>query len=186
MADRAGPPPPPAPHPPVDTPLVAIDSPTAPALEGLEARVSRAIRAIPSLAESGLRLTVRQGEVTLQGQVPSVVEAMLAYRAAQKIPGVRSIVDRLEFPVPSERENNPLVTHPAPREVLAYLDAQIRRQLGDSAYLDHLEREGRQLRLAVVAAQGAQRQRAEAVLRSMPLLRGFEVETTFLAPSDSP
>lgn len=181
------PPPPPAPRPPIDTRPVAIDQPVAPpALEGLEARVSRAIRAIPALADHPVNLTARQGEVTLQGKLPSVIEAMLAYRAVQKIPGVRSIVDRLEFPVPAQRENNPLVSHPAQREVLGYLDAQIRRQLGDSAYLDHLDREGRRLTLSVLAAEGPERQRAEAVLRSMPLLRGFEVETSFGLPSDSP
>ena len=51
----------------------------------------------------------------LTGQVPSAYEAMIAYRAAQQTPGVREVVDRLEFVVPDEDHPNPLVQKGGPK-----------------------------------------------------------------------
>ena len=85
--------------------------------------------------------------VTLTGPVPSAYEAMIVYRAAQQTPGVKEIVDQLEFPVPDEDHPNPLVQQGRPEDVEPYLASQIRRHFGDLAQLDRIQARGNLLEL---------------------------------------
>jgi osmotically-inducible protein OsmY len=126
-------------------------------------------------------VTAKDGIATLNGRVPSALEAMLAFRAAQQTPGVREVDDQLEFPVPAEGERNPLVDKARPEDLEPYLEAQVRRQLGDQAHLDRIKVTGDRLEIHGSVANIADRPRAEAILRSMPLLRGFQIQSEFLA-----
>ena len=50
----------------------------------------------------------------------SAFEAMIVYRAAQQTPGVREVVDRLEFDVPDEDHPNPLLQKGRPEDLEPY------------------------------------------------------------------
>ena len=99
-------------------------------------RASRAITSRAGLPGPAIKVKVRDGVASLSGKVPTVYEAMLAYRAVQRTPGVREIEDRLEFVVPDGSTPNPLIEKGRPDDVEPYLQAQIRRQVGDLAHVD--------------------------------------------------
>ena len=136
----------------------------------------------PALAGFSLRVTTREGVATLSGRVPSAYEAMLAYRATQQTPGVREVVDRLEFPIPDVDHPNPLREKGRPEDVEPYLLAQIRRQLGDLAHVDQVHVRGDALEVRGTVTRADDIPRVEAALRSTPVLRGFRLEPSF--PTD--
>jgi hypothetical protein len=105
---------------------------------------------------------------------------MLAFRAAQQTPGVRDVVDKLEFPVPDADQPNPLRTKGRPSDVEPYLLAQIRRQVGDLAHVDTVHVRGDTLEIRGTVARAEDTPRVEATLRSIPLLRGFRLEPDFV------
>ena len=112
----------------------------------------------------------------VSGKVASVYEAMLAYRTIQQVPGVRSIDDRLEFPVPDgSNGSNPLIDKGRPDDVEPYLEAQIRRQVGSIAHIDRVRLQADALDVRGTLARDEDRDRFDAILRSMPILRGFKV-----------
>ena len=113
------------------------------------------------------------------GSVPTAFEAMLAYRAVQQTPGVRDVDDRLVFSVPDENHPNPLAEKGRPEDVEPYLAAQIRRQVGDIAHVDTVRARGDSLDIKGTLGREEDRARFDAILRSMPLLRGFKVESAF-------
>ncbi|MDE2508799.1 MAG: BON domain-containing protein, partial [Planctomycetota bacterium] len=115
------------------------------------------------------------------GKVPTVYEAMLAYRAVEQTPGVRTIHDKLEFAVPDDDHKSPLLAKGRPSDVESYAAAQIRRQFGDQAHVDRVRLSGGALEVEGTLARAEDAARIEAILRSMPVLRGFKLEPQFHA-----
>ncbi|WP_422926473.1 BON domain-containing protein [Singulisphaera sp. PoT] len=177
------PPPPPEPAAPALRELDA-DKP-APAGEPIEpvaendltARLRQVFGRRPALADLPVRITSRDGIAYLSGKVPSIYEAMLAYRAAQQTPGIKEVVDRLEFVVPDGESKNPLIQKGRPEDVEPYLAAQIRRQVGDLAHIDKVDLNGESLEIQGNIRRDEDRMRLEAILRSMPALRGYRLST---------
>ena len=182
---RDVPPPPPMPGPPANpAPAARPAAPAGPAIvpaDTVEGRVAQAIERRPALRGTTAKAEVREGVATLTGRVPTAWEAMLAFRAAQQTVGVRSVVDRLEFAVPDGQAENPLITRGRPEDVEPYLEAQLRRQLDDQAQIDRVRVAGDRLELRGTIRREEDRPRVEAVLRSMPLLRGFTLDLTLTA-----
>ncbi len=135
----------------------------------------------PIAAELPVKVRSADGVVTLSGQVPSAYEAMIVYRAAQQTPGVRDIIDRLEFTVPDEDHPNPLVQKGRPEDIEPYLASQIRRHVGDLAHIDRVQARGDLLELHGTTQNAADQERLQAILRSIPVLHGFRLETKFSA-----
>lgn len=142
------------------------------------------LRAAESLSRcaplAGLSITVqsRGDTVSLSGEVPTAYEAMLAYRAVEQTPGVREIADRLQFQLPDENHPNPLRKKGRPEDVEAYLLSQIRRHMGDLAHIDQVRVRGDRVEIRGTLARSDDRSRAQAILRSMPLLRDFHLDST--------
>jgi hypothetical protein len=188
------PPPPPTPAFPDDPPRGGIDpggppisnpdKPEAddPAVQGGDSdqRLQKSIARRPALDGLPIRATLADGVATISGKVPSIFEAMLAFRAVQKTPGVHEVVDRLQFTVPPPKGKNPLVDRGRPEDVEPYLEAQIQRQLGETANVDRVRVHGDQLEVRGTAASGQDQARINAILRSMPALRGFQLVSEFL------
>src|SRR5206468_2507485 len=95
------PPPPPTPSGDAKTAAEPFAPPPPPRPEGQRAaapahdpalgrRLEQALARRPGLEAGSVRATARDGVVTLEGAVPTVYEAMLAYRAVQQTPGVRA------------------------------------------------------------------------------------------------
>ena len=176
------PPPPPQPAivvPRNDPPSAAPNAPPAAPRPSPPVPADRILSPIPELSGSPARAQVRDGVATLSGSVPSVYEAMLAYRAAERTPGVHQIVDMLKFVVPDGTSTNPLIEKGKPEDVEPYLLAQIRRQAGDSAHIDRVRVGGKDLEIKGTLANADDRARVEAILRSMPILRGFTLLPEF-------
>jgi hypothetical protein len=120
----------------------------------------------------------RGDTVILSGKVPSAYEAMLAYRAVEQTPGVRVIADLLQFQLPDENHPNPLRQKGRPEDIEAYLLSQVRRHLGDLARVDQLRVHGDLVEIRGALARRNDRNRVAAILRSMPLLRDFRLESS--------
>jgi hypothetical protein len=158
--------------------------PTAPAPTSLDSqplsrRVVGSLERRPQATVLPVKVRSADGVVTLSGKVPSAYEAMLVYRAAQQTPGVREIVDRLEFTVPDEDHPNPLVEKGRPEDIEPYLASQIRRHVGDLAHIDRLQAHGDMLDLRGTIQNATDQDRLVAILRSIPVLHGFRLETHF-------
>jgi osmotically-inducible protein OsmY len=175
-------PPAPASPEPAIVPVRPRPADTEPA--GLDAKALTR-RVVDSLqrrkAASTLPVKVRSsdGAVTLTGRVPSVYEAMLVYRATEQTPGVQSVVDRLEFAVPDDDHPNPLVRKGRPEDLEPYLASQIRRHVGDLAHIDRIHARGDVLEVRGSVMNARDRDRLFAILRSIPVLRGFRLEPEF-------
>jgi len=173
------------PLPPQAAPVAEADQPPRRAglavdADGLNDRLRQAIAHRPALADLPIKIAVRDGVATLSGKVPTVYEAMLAYRAVQQTPGVHDVIDRLEFTVPDGEKKNPLRDKGRPEDVEPYLIAQIRRQAGDLAHIDQVRVRGDSLEVRGTLLHAEDRPRLEAILRSMPILRVFRLEPTFV------
>ena len=166
------PPPPPV---PAVLPARAAGNPVATDSDPVGQRAARALAQRAGLDPSTVQVKVRDGLASLSGKVPTIYEAMLAYRAVQRTPGVREIDDRLEFALPDGNGPNPLADKGRPEDVEPYLEAQIRRQLGDLAHLDRVRIQGDSLDLRGTLGREEDRPRFDAILRSLPILRGFRV-----------
>jgi osmotically-inducible protein OsmY len=147
----------------------------------LTRRVVGSLERRPVAAELAVKVRSADGVVTLSGQVPSAYEAMIAYRAAQQTPGVREIIDHLEFTVPDEDHSNPLVQKGRPEDIEPYLASQIRRHVGDLAHIDRVQARGDLLELRGTIQNAGDRERLLAILRSIPVLHGFRLEPEFKA-----
>lgn len=185
------PPPPPQPavppagsKPPAGPETPPIDPALQPAISAdkdeLSQRVARTLQARPALAKLPIKVAVRDGVAYLSGEVPTVYEAMLAYRATQQTPGIRDVDDRLQFVVPDGEKRNPLQLKGRPDDVEPYLTAQIRRQVGDIAHVDQVRQQGNSLEIKGTLLQQDDQPRLDAILRSMPVLRGFRLESNFI------
>lgn len=184
------PPPPPTPVPNLPEADPAIDpaadagaKPTAVDDSLLTSLVIRKLSKYPDLAKLPIRVETRDGTATLSGRVPTVFEAMEAFRAAERTPGIDQVDDRLAFKVPEENRANPLLKRGAGREedVEAYLGAQIRRQIGPLAHLDRVRLIDGRLEIRGTLAEPKARPRVEAILRSMAILRGIAVDARWRA-----
>ena len=162
-------PPPPAPGP---DPRRAVPKGAIRVADPTDAKLAAAIARRPELASTNVRANLSNGVAIVVGDVPSAREAMLAYRAVEQVPGVREVDDRLSFPVPAVGAKNPLVDA-RPEDVEPYLLAQIRRQLGDGAHIDSVKLRADALVIRGTVDDASAKPRIEAVLRTMPLLRGF-------------
>jgi osmotically-inducible protein OsmY len=153
--------------------------PTALDSQALSRRVVGSLERRPIAAELPVKVRSADGVVTLSGQVSSAYQAMIVYRAAQQTPGVREIIDRLEFTVPDEDHPNPLVQKGRPEDIEPYLASQIRRHVGDLAHIDRVQARGDLLELRGTTQNAADQERLQAILRSIPVLHGFRLETKF-------
>jgi hypothetical protein len=136
---------------------------------------------LPELAGLPIRASLIDGTATLDGKAPSALEAMAAYLAVKRHPGVDRVVDRLRFSVPIDPRDNPLRSAPDPRDVEEYLGDQVRRQLDGLAEVDRVRLLGDRLEIQGRLIDPDDLRRAEATLRSTPVLRGFT-----LAPDLAP
>lgn len=158
---------------PAQRPAIAVDA------GNLTPRLTDALARRPALAGLAIRVSLHDGVAELSGRVPTVYEAMLAFRAVQQTPGVDRVVDRLQFEVPDGETKNPLLTKGRPEDVEPYVAAQLARQLGDLAHVDQVRVRADTLRIRGTLAQADDRPRLEATIRSMAILRGFEVTSDF-------
>lgn len=196
-ASRDVPPPPPRPEPPpveqpaavpapAPPPPAAVNAPATRRVNGivvdqtdLSQRIARSMEKRPALVGQPIRASVREGIAYLSGRVPTAYEAMLAYRAAQQTPGVREVIDHLEFVVPDAETKNPLLEKGRPEDVEPYLEAQLKRQLGDVAHVDRVHVQGDRFEVQGTVSRPEDVPRVEAIVHSMPLLRGFRTEIRF-------
>ncbi|WP_435010683.1 BON domain-containing protein [Tundrisphaera lichenicola] len=176
-APSDNPPPPPTPAPPPDAQAIR------PEVDPVDQRATRAVESRAALSGLPVQVKVREGVASLTGKVPTVYEAMLAYRAVEQTPGVREVVDRLEFVVPDGTGPNPLIEKGRPEDVEPYLEAQIRRQVGDLAHIDRVRTQGNVLDLRGTLGREEDRDRFDAILRSMPILRGYRLTAEVAAES---
>ena len=152
---------------------IAID-PTSD--HGMTDRATKALGDRSATIGSSVKVKVREGEAYLSGKVASVYEAMLTYRTVQQLPGIRSVDDRLEFPVPDGSPGgNPLLERGRPDDVEPYLEAQLRRQVGNLAHIDRVRVQAESLDVRGTLSREEDRDRFDAILRSMPILRGYQV-----------
>jgi hypothetical protein len=174
-------PPPPAPG----VPIAPVPGPTAAATAAgsTASRADQAVRrALAADVVDDVQVTITtDGTATLAGELPSVYEAMLAFRAVEKTPGVSALVDRLRFPVPSPDGENPLITRGRPEDVEPYLEAQLARHLGDQAHIDRVRVQADLLQIVGTVPEQDDRARVLAVLRSLPILRGYRIDPSFQA-----
>jgi hypothetical protein len=159
----------------------ATTAPVAQDAEPLTRRVVGAIEQHLGAADLAVKVRSNDGVVTLSGQVPTAYEAMLVYRTAQKTPGVRDIVDRLEFVVPDEDHTNPLLHNGRPEDIEPYLGSQVRRHVADLAHLDRIQVQGDLVELRGTLLHAEDQNRVLAILRSIPVLQGFRLEPVFTA-----
>ena len=145
----------------------------------LTPRLTETLARRPALANLPIHVSVHEGTATLTGQVPTVYEAMLAFRAVQQTPGVDQVIDKLQFTVPDGETKNPLIAKGRPEDIEPYLMAQLRRQVGDLAHVDQVRVRADTLEIRGTLARADARPRLDAILRSMPVLRGFRVIPEF-------
>ncbi len=167
-------------------PAAARAKAAAQAPAGLDAqklthRVVAALGRRAPAAELPVKVRSAEGTVTLTGRVPSAYEAMIVFRAAQQTPGVHEVVDRLEFSVPDEDHPNPLLQKGRPEDLEPYLASQIRRHVGDLAHIDRVHARGDAIDIHGTLSEGQDRERLLAILRSIPVLRGFRLEAELAA-----
>lgn len=177
------PPEPPAPGVVPPAPAAARNQPAPTAVAALDGqrltrRVIDALRRRPTLAAQPIQVRTSGDSILLSGKVPSAYEAMLAFRTAQQTPGVRDVVDRLEFAIPDEDHPNPLVHKGRPQDIEPYLTAQMTRHLGELAHVDSVHARGDHLEIRGTVLEAADKDRILAILRSIPVLHGFELDTT--------
>jgi osmotically-inducible protein OsmY len=132
-----------------------------------------ALNDLPELAGLPIRASLIDGTATLNGNAPSALEAMAAYLAVKRHPGVDRVVDRLRFSVPIDPRDNPLRSAPDPGDVEEYLGDQVRRQLDGLAEINRVRLFGDRLEIQGRLINQDDLRRAEATLRSTPILRGF-------------
>jgi hypothetical protein len=162
-----------------DAAAEAASAPIALDADDLSRRVADTLGRRPALAGQPIRVITGDGVATLNGHVPTAFEAMTAFRAAQQTPGVRDVIDRLEFEPPDGDKPNPLREKGRPEDVAPYLLAHVRRQVGDLAHVDRVEVRGDTVEVRGTVARPDDTARVEATLRLIPLLRGFRVEPEF-------
>src|SRR5208337_1811718 len=100
--------------------------------EPLTHRVVKTLERRPGLATTTIAVESHGDSVTITGRVPSCYEAMLIHRAVEQTPGVREVVDHLEYEPPDETHPNPLIEKARPEDLEPYLIFHIRGSSGKS------------------------------------------------------
>jgi osmotically-inducible protein OsmY len=162
-------------------PKAAATRPAGLDKEDLTRRVVSALSRRPPASSLPVKVRSSDGSVTLSGRVPSAYEAMIVYRAAQQTPGVREVVDRLDFAIPDEDHPNPLLQKGRPEDLEPYLVSQVRRHVGDLANIDRVQAHGDVIEIRGTLGEGQDRDRLLAILRSIPVLHGFRLEPKLTA-----
>ena len=160
----------PSSRPPSDS-LIVIPGDTEP----LTRRVVETLKKRPRLATTPIAVESRGDSVTIAGRVPSCYEAMLIHRAVEQTPGVREVVDLLEFEPPDETHSNPLVEKGRPGDLEPYLTFHIRRHVGALAHIDPVQVEADMVQIRGTLLNVEDKVRVETILRSIPILRGFHL-----------
>ena len=160
----------PSSRPPSDS-LIVIPGDTEP----LTRRVVETLKKQPRLATTPIAVESRGDSVTIAGRVPSCYEAMLIHRAVEQTPGVREVVDLLEFEPPDETHSNPLVEKGRPGDLEPYLTFHIRRHVGALAHIDPVQVEADMVQIRGTLLNVEDKVRVETILRSIPILRGFHL-----------
>lgn len=142
-------------------------------------RVQAALRSDPGLNAREIQVRNHGGRVTLSGEVASVSEAFEAFELARRVPGVVSVVDQLRYPVPPPDGPNPLLSVNRPEGLSAFLEDHLGRVLGAGARVRGVEVEGNALRVGIALAPTREASQVSAMVRSMPLLRGFALAVDF-------
>jgi hypothetical protein len=108
---------------------------------------------------------------------------MLAYRTTEQTPGVDSIIDELEIPPPDDIHPNPLRQEERSEDVEPFLTSRIRRYVDDFAHIDRVFVANDLITIRGSLLKVEEKDRVEAMIRSMALLRGFRL-TLILTPYD--
>lgn len=161
-------------------PLVGADLAIARDSQKLTRRVAEALGKRTPLAGLPIAVHSKGDVVTLSGKVPSAYEAMLAYRTVEQTPGVRELIDQLQFQVPDENHPNPLRQKGRPEDLEPYLTSQIRRHVGELAHVDRVRVRGDIVEVRGTLLDARDQNRVQAILRSMPLLRDFRLAPTLV------
>lgn len=129
----------------------------------------------PGLSRLPIAVESHGYSVTITGRVPSCYEAMLTHRAVEQTPGVREVVDHLEFEPPNETHPNTLVEKGRPEDLEPYLTFHIRRHVGALAHIDPVQVEADMVQIRGTLLNVEDKVRVETILRSIPILRGFHL-----------
>lgn len=156
---------------PSDASLVIGDN------QPLTRRVIERLVKRPMLASLPVSLESHRDSVTIAGRVPSCYEAMLIHRTVENTPGVRELVDRLEYQAPDENDSNPLVEKGRPDDVEPYLTYHIRRKVGGLAHVDPVLVNADVVQIRGTVLNVEDKDHVETVIKSIPVLRGFRVKT---------
>ena len=70
----------------------------------LQSDIQAELRADPRVADAGIGVAVKDGVVTLTGNVPTYAQKYAAERAAERVSGVRAIAEELEIKLPTALE----------------------------------------------------------------------------------
>ena len=160
----------PSSRPPSDS-LIVIPGDTEP----LTRRVAETLKKRPRLATATIAVESHGDSVTITGWVPSCYEAMLIHRAVEQTPGVREVVDLLEFEPPDESHPNPLIEKGRPEDLEPYLTFHIRHHVGALAHIDPAQVEADMVQIRGTLLNVEDKVRVETILRSIPILRGFHL-----------
>ena len=160
----------PSSRPPSDS-LIVIPGDTEP----LTRRVAETLKKRPRLATATIAVESHGDSVTITGRVPSCYEAMLIHRAVEEMPGVREVVDHLEFEPTDETHPNPLVEKGRPEDLEPCLTFNIRRHVGALAHIDAVLVEADLVQIRGTLLNVEDKVRAETILRSIPILRDFHL-----------
>jgi osmotically-inducible protein OsmY len=170
--------PPSQPTPKPGTPKASAPAGISSDNQELSRRVREVMERSDVLVNQSIKIKSDRDVVMLSGKVNTAFEAMLAFRAAQQAPGVREVIDILEFTVPDENHRNPLPQKGRPEDLEPYLSAQIRKNVGDLARIDQLRVNGDILTIQGTVTNDADLDRVLAIIRSIPILHGFRLEAT--------
>ncbi len=171
--------PPAAPEPIREPPVRARRKPVEPPLSPDARKIRQQLGDDDRLADLPIEVTSNDDRIELRGEVPSVVEAMWVYDLARREADATRIIDRLRFALPERGRRNPLRMED-PRSVQPFLQQQIARHLDGTADLLSVTMRGDQLELRIHLFREGDEERVRAILRTIAVLRGFELDPIFL------
>lgn len=148
-----------------------------------DATVQRDVRAElewdPTITDRGIGATVKDGVVTLRGSVPSYAQKIAAEYAAERIAGVRAVVEEIEVHLPTavEVSDQALATRAA--SALDWATTVPPGSVKPKVEKGWVTLEG-------TVPYGCHRMAAENAIRDLAGLRGLTNKITVEAPSLSP
>jgi hypothetical protein len=145
----------------------------------LTRRAADSLATRPMLAALPIAVKSEGDSVTVSGNVPTCYEAMLVHRAIEQTPGVRGVVDNLEYPRPDESLPNPLLAKGRPQDVGPFLAYHVRRVVGGLAHIDAVLVTADLVDVRGSLRSGKDKNDVEKAIRTIPVLLGFRVKMTF-------